>query len=327
MVEVSREIERLRTRRRRLEQLRSWHDHVCARRRMVHTDGLRPREIVVRADFVLTDTTTRPPIARLIRPRGVALQAYLTMLFEAQCRHRHGTTPFNDRALRATERGEIGWLDLVASTADADPTNSVEHATVQDNLVRQIKAALRTLTTEHLVSLTADSGRNGRYEHFTIGHEAGGEEYSAYTVPRGAPSGMIRLPIDFFLKGWVHVLSPAEIATYTMLCHLAQRYPDQHAENGVFVAGSTRKRRYGLRRDVYEAHQQLTEFKLIERMPDPKRWPNGRIRNYQEVTQRGETMSSHRFRLLKDGFRNDALHWIAERLDRILPVDRQPAEN
>jgi hypothetical protein len=248
---------------------------------------------------------------------------YLVMLFEAQCRHRYGTTPFNDRALRATERREIGWLDLVAATADADPMKSVEHATVQDNLLRQVKAALRRLAAEHLVSLIADPGRNGRYERFAIGHEAGGDGYLAYVVPRGASSGLIRLPVDFFLKGWVHVLSAAEIATYMMLCHLAQRFPTRHEESGVFVSGSTRESLYGLRRDVYEAHRQLVEFQMIERLSDPKRWSSGRIRNYREVRLSGEAVSSHRFKLLKDSFKHDALQSVTSRLNHRLPIDHR----
>ncbi|WP_216209778.1 hypothetical protein [Amycolatopsis aidingensis] len=312
---MSREIERLQRRRTRLERLQKQHEHVCARRRMVHSAGLKPRHILVRREFLQADATGHSPIARLITPRGVALQTFLVALFEAQCMHRYGTNPVNNRVLRATERGEIGWLDLVASVADADPANSVERTTEQGNLLRQVKAALRTLAAAHLARLAGGTTQNGRFEAFEIGHESGGDDFLPYTVPRVRLPGLIRVPVDFFLKGWAHVLSPAEIATYLMFSDLASQFPSQHKENGVFVAGSTRERLYGLRRDIYEAHRSLTDFRLVERLPDPKRWPNGRIRNYRELTNRGEVVSSHRFRLLDSGFNRDALRVVKRGLE------------
>lgn len=317
---MSRDIERLRKRLNRLKRLQEWHEHVCSHRRQLFFAGWRPREIVLRADFILSGAAGRSPIVRLITPHGIALQTYLVALFEAQCRHRNGTTPLNDRPLRAQEPGEVGWLDLLASVATADPVNSVEHATVQDNRLRQIKSALRVLSTACLVSVAGQARSNGRFEGFVVGHESGIGNPVAYTVPRrGGPAELIRLPVDFFLKGWVHALSPAEIATYLMLRHLAARFPSQHKENGVFVAGSTRETLYGLRRDVYEAHQLLTSFRLVERLPDPKRWPSGHIRDYHKVQERGEIVQPHRFRLLDDCFRRDALRVVRGRVEWNLP--------
>ncbi|MBY8853353.1 hypothetical protein K7G98_36035, partial [Saccharothrix sp. MB29] len=136
----------------------------------------------------------------------------------------------------------IGWLDLVASPVFANPTKTKERATEKDNRLRQLKAALRTLEKCGLIALKGKEFRNGRFEGFQLQHESGAPGFTGspqYKIP--FPSGdMIRLPVAFFLQGWIHTLSPAEVATYLMFHHLARRYPREHQEAGVYISGFNR---------------------------------------------------------------------------------------
>jgi len=318
---VSRDAERLLKRLDRLQRLQGSHKVACENRLKVFAEGRRLRYVDVRSDLVLGSPFGRPPLPALITPRGMAIQTYLVALFEAQCRHRPGNEPDNHRVLRATERDEIGWLGLLASVADASTATSVERATSLDNLLRQAKSALRALAASNLVQLSGETSSHGRYEQFKLGHESGGVAFLTYTVPQARLHQLIRLPIDFFLRGWVHVLSPAEIATYLMMRHLGVAYPDRHQNSGVFVAGAYREDTYGLSRDVYEAHRALTAFRLLERLPDSRRWPNGRIRNFKEVVARedGAQLPAHRFRARgDDALKRDAWLIVTNRLRQSL---------
>jgi hypothetical protein len=286
--------------------MRKLHLSVCRKRRDVHRQGLRVLQVAVRRSFLATDLARSTPISRLITPRGIGLQTYLVALFEAQCGHRKGNVPENDRPILTAEPGEISWLELVASTVHADPEHTVERATEQDNLARQLKAALRTLDSERLVRL-GDRVKNGRFEKFMVGHESGREPFLSYRIPMGKVDGIVQIPIEFFLRGWVHVLTPAEIAIYLMILDLATTFERPHAASGVYISGSRRENAYTLRRDVYEAHRQLASFGLIQKMPDPRRWPSGQLRNYRAAIDNGEVLLAHRFKIVDRAFRRDAL--------------------
>ncbi|MFI6100879.1 hypothetical protein ACIA8G_35465 [Lentzea sp. NPDC051213] len=314
---MSRDADRRLKRLERLERLKSGHETACLNRVKVHTKGLRPSKVHLRQELIVAPSGDRSPLSSLITPRGIALQMYLVALFDAQCRHRPGSAFRNDRALHGTEEGEIGWLELLAADASASTETSVERATELDNRLRQAKSAVRALAASNLARLAGEATRHGRFERFELGHESGSQPFLPYTVPQHDWFRRLSLPSGFFLKGWVHVLLPAEIATYLMLRHLAATYPGRHREGGVFVAGSVREAEYGLSRDVYEAHRALTAFRLIDRVPDERRRPDGRLRNYKEFAARddGAGLPAHRFRVVADiSLNRDALEVVAKRL-------------
>jgi hypothetical protein len=72
------------------------------------------------------------------------------------------------------------------------------------------------------------------------------------------------VPVDFFLRGWVQVLHPSEVATWLIMQWLAQTLPGKHVQSGVYLYANTRKDYLRLRRDSYEdACNRLLEFGLL----------------------------------------------------------------
>jgi len=222
--------------------------------------------------------TVNSPAGSLITPRGIALQVYLIAMFEAQCKVGAGIAPRNDRPIVSPDRQTLGWIDLIAS----ETVTAKLPTTKRDNLLRQFKRALVHLERERLVMLSRSPGSNGRFESFRLLDESGslsnGGSEVPYLVPKEldsddyqrdvmppelrliSPNPIIAVPVDFFLHGWVHVLSPAEIVTYFMLRDLAEVY---RVDEGAFVCAKPREQHYGLRRDVYEAHRLLSLYGLV----------------------------------------------------------------
>lgn len=309
----------------RLVALEAVHDRTCKVRRHL-AQGRWPKNVVIRADFIYQDgepaTGGKPPITRLLTPHGIALQTYLVALFEAQCRHGEAQVPVNGRVLLGTERGQIGWLDLIATNATAHPTSSVERATEQDNRLRQLKSALRVLEREKLITISESSGKNGRYERFSLSHESGISDVTVpnfYAVPTRVAASTVVLPLDFFLRGWNHVLSPSEVAMYLLVRHLSQAYPQKHEEVGVYITGDARERHYGLSRDVYEAHRTLADWGLIQKISSGERWPDGKVKNYQSRINKREWIAPHRFKVVDESrLRKNALKVVRSRIEEKL---------
>lgn len=271
------------------------------------------------------------PAGSLVAPKGIALQIYLIALFEAQCRVGIGVSPHNDRPIISSGRRTVGWLDLIASeTAAAKPPT-----TKRDNLLRQFKRGLGHLERERLVVLSGAPRSNGRFEAFRLLDESGSLSKAGSEVPYSTPKDpyldvpravrlasdmiglgseqfssdpVIAIPADFFLNGWVHVLSPAELVTYLMLRDLCRR----HGTNrGVFICGKPREQFYGLRRDVYESHRLLSLYGLIEKVENKNRRRNGTVRSFKTEDN---PLEPHRFRLLPDALKRDAFSTVTQAL-------------
>jgi hypothetical protein len=256
-----------------------------------------PQEIWIRKSFTIARSGRKSPLASLVTSKGVALQTYLVALFEAQCRYGPGERPSNNRLLVPGARHEQGWLDLVASHV----SSAQRPATMRDNRLRQLKRALLHLEREHLVQLSASKERD-RFERFRLldegGRPTGGEDDLPYRVP-GVSGGLVAealvpLPVDFFRGGWVHVLSPAEIALYLVMNGLAQQYPEVHQDSGIFLTSERRTDFYSLSRDVYESHELLRAYGLIEKLDNPNRRPDGSVYRFKDV---GNPLEPLRFRV------------------------------
>lgn len=305
----SRTRQRLVARRKRLTAQRDSCEAARSRCASAYRSARRyPRTIWIRQSFVLAREDRSSPLASLITTKGIALQAYLIAVFEAQCRHNAGEQPKNNRPLLATGRYEHGWLDLVAShAASAQPPT-----TLRDNRLRQLKRALLHLQREHLIELSSAKQRD-RFEHFRLLDEGGRLTDRAETILYRVPDpdsralisdALVPLPVEFFLGGWAHVLSPAETALYLILCCLAQQYPIDHDEHGVFLTGERRIDHYSLSRDAYESHQLLTAYGLIEKLDNPNRRPDGSVYRFKGVT--GNPLEPHRFRLKDQALNRNA---------------------
>ncbi|SDT74261.1 hypothetical protein [Actinoplanes derwentensis] len=302
------------------------YDHAQARLHQIHhAGGQTPQRYLIRRALVRarTPAADRPvvasPAAALAPMKGWALHLYLIAIFEAQARLTPAFAVNNDRPLLYGTRQAAAWVDLLPTITDTVPRSA--------GMRRQLVRALALLHREHLVGLRSRIGARGRYERFELRHEDGESWSPVYTIPRGdstsaseplwiRPPGpvagrtaVVALPATFFLNGWAHVLSAAEITTYLMLCDLEARYPQARA-GGVYLTDPQREAWYGIHRDVYATHRQLSAFGLIERLDDPDRRPDGTI-----TRGAGQQMRQpYRFRTLPQGFSQPARITVAHHL-------------
>ncbi|MBB2908757.1 hypothetical protein FHS43_000003 [Streptosporangium becharense] len=239
----------------------------------------------------------RSPLTSLISSRGIAIQLFLICLFEAQSRCQPGVEPKNNRPLQP-KTDEVAWLDLLATHASAKAP-----ATPRDNRLRQIKKALLHLERELLVEIPGGKHTNDRFQGFRLLNESGMPTQSNSLVRYSVPldqEDTLKLPIDFFLMGWVHVLSPAEIATYLMLLDLKEQHKEAHDSHGIFSPSHIRVERYTLSRDSYESHQSLAKYGLIKKVPNANRYDNGKVSSFRSPLQ------SHHFKISKGALSRDA---------------------
>lgn len=296
------------------------------------TGGPRPDPILLRPHFLLAvgDGPDRraAPMSRLLTSRGIALRFYLLAIFEAQCRLQPRDPWTNIRLLS----GHMGWRDLIAIDAAYNhPTktylhNSVQNRTSNSSIDRQIKGALRTLEEledQALVVVPRKANeRHRNYSAFELMHESGRGGVptpNSYTVPR-RKRGVIDIPREFFLHGWVQVLYPSEIATWLTLRFLRSCFPRRHDESGVFLYGQTREEYFHLLRDTYEdGCQTLLRLGLIRpaqpmsptiggepEAPDTAS-PFGILTELLEVDEHDRVRyQPNRYQLTDDGLNQDA---------------------
>jgi hypothetical protein len=301
----------------------------------VYDEGRRQRAgFLIRRSLVrcaiAQDDPQRPrwsPASALITQKGWALHLYLIAVFEAQTRSGPGTERRNTRRLYTTGE-QNGWADLLPAITST--------ANKKAGMRRQLTRALTQLARYSLIELVGQPGLPNRYEGFRLRNEAG-TAYDIwnpgdwtpgrYTVPAAddseapdpfrAPAAKdgqaetLLLPASFFLQGWVHVLSAAEILTYLMLRDLETRYPES-SRRGVFVTEPNRANWYGISRDVYESHRQLAAYGLVERLLDPNRRADGSILRRPGG---GVFLQPLRFRTLPKGLERSAVRTVITAMD------------
>jgi len=265
----------------------------------------RPSTIAVRRTLITRHESGGPsPAAQLITPKGLGLALYLTALFEAQCRRPADSQIRNTRSLQPT-RTDLGWVDLLpAATTGAD---------TQAAMLRQLQRALTLLERTRLVELPRH-GLVGRYERFNVLDESGGGAHgrTGYVVPNRATesaSALLRIPVAFFLRGWAHVLLPAEIVVYLIVLDLE----GQHGDGGVYLPDRTKDEIYSITRDVYEHHRALRAYGLIDRLADPNRRPDGKFVRRPTLIY---DLHPLRFRSARRGLDNDAQPTVIDALLR-----------
>ncbi|MFE5483033.1 hypothetical protein [Streptomyces sp. NPDC056527] len=151
---------------------------------------------------------------------------------------------------------------------------------LEDLRLRQVKGALTTLEElgheDALVSMPRGVRGQRLYEDFSLMKEGGRGDMPTpdlYTVPvrSWTAARTITLPKDFFLKGWIQVLNPSEVATWLILRRMSQWAPRKHRTSGVFLTTRPRMQAFGLRHDAWEdGCRRLLEFGLIRHAEPPE---------------------------------------------------------
>ncbi|WP_093608062.1 hypothetical protein [Streptomyces indicus] len=210
----------------------------------------------------------------------------------------------------------MSWVDLLATTAQQGG-GALSYASVRDKKIRQLQHALKRLAEPEfrLVHLPNLREATGKYEGFLLLQESGapydGGDTDRYTVPSDQ-RGLLRLPAGLFLNGWIHLLEDSELAFLLMLACLHTHFGWQQQ---VFVPSDVRLLHFGLGRDAYESHRILSRFGLVDVEMDPNRHIEGdKVTGYKD----GDPPKLHRFRLLSEGFDQQAVPTIREAIERRL---------
>jgi hypothetical protein len=168
----------------------------------------------------------------------------------------------NDRPLWPDSSDEIGWIGLLAVIASV----TAKGRSTMNNRLRQVKSAVERLVREKAFVLPFASRSRNKYENFLLRNDneaqVGLPAEHIYVTPRRNEG--VGIPVEFYTNNWLHCLTDSEIALWLSLRLVAKENPAAHREAGVFMASSTRRDRFGLTRDAYEAHAALRHFGLIK---------------------------------------------------------------
>lgn len=254
-------------------------------------------------------------------PRGAAVQVLLLALFEAQTRRRttSATRP-TTLPLRAATREHPAWLHLAALPTE-DQSHQRSHVRLpDDNRYGQLRAALDRLHRAGRIS--AGTGR-GRFERFALLDEAADNlsREVAYTWPR-PKEPVIRVPVEFFINGWVHALEDNEIITLLYLLHVCDHAKAAGDPNGwVPIPTSCWRWAFGPDRG-YQAHRDLTRFGLVEVERPQDRRADGTVAADDTVP-----WEAHRYRVREEVLAVAALQRVRDALQtkHALDIDEAAA--
>lgn len=240
----------------------------------------------------------QPPAARLIAPRGVAGRLHLILLFAARCQAVPGRQWPNRIPIEPDSTQSFSWMGLIGAHARHTPGGR-RVASPRVNKARQITEALKKLRDQRLLEFP-NAGASRPFRDFRLLCDSGASSDAApipYKVPRAAVPG-IDVPVEFFTRGWVNLLTPSETVAYLMWLDVNQN--PEHDEP--YVTGVERAGHFGLGRDAYETHEQLEAFGLIDVEPALLRYEDGKYADYG--TEAGRPIC-HRV-TLADGITRDA---------------------
>ncbi|MGC3994719.1 MAG: hypothetical protein QM779_11505 [Propionicimonas sp.] len=200
----------------------------------------------------------------------------------------------------------IGWTDLVATNA-VKSGEGQNYSAVRDKKARSVRTALQTLNEAGLVELRSAPGRAGRYEGFSLRHEAGTQlsgDPRPYQVPGPTEDEVFRLPEGFVERGWLHVLEDSEITVLLMVASARGSLwigrSDMDLEPGeVAIPADARLRRYGIHRDPFSFARKTLEWFGLLTVREVARHPDGRAED--------DERRLHRLALRPDGFEEEAL--------------------
>lgn len=269
------------------------------------SQGEAVEAVRVRQAFIQRSSSVpaKPPASLLINGRGHALRTALISLFLAQT-GKGGTRHLLKLPLRARAEDQVAWTDLIVSRA-TDGEGSYSRR-VPDKRAASARQAIDRLARPDISFMELTSrDRVGRYDNVRLLQESGPRAIGAplaYSVP-GA--GFLEIPAAFFLKGWIFVLEDSEIATYLMYRRLCA--------GGTIARITTADRDawFGLSTSAWEQHWVLVQSGLLHLEEDPNRRPDGTVVDKAE----GAPLLNHRFSLLDDGLKENALSRVWGAID------------
>ncbi|GAA1376767.1 hypothetical protein ACFPK5_00800 [Streptomyces beijiangensis] len=290
--------------------------------------------VALRASLLDTSEDSTPaPATALLLPRGVALRFYLLAVFEAQCRL---TAPSAWKSSRSLT-GERGWSDLIAvdsgydSATDSYMTRQTKQArTAASSRLRQVQAALRTLEALGkplgdgegdqglvVVPRTPTTGRR-QYAAFELMAESGRGSVLTnrrYTVPASGTEAVFTVPSEFFTRGWVQVLTPAETVTWLILQLMSQDYPGKHHESGVYLYANRREGQFNMARDAFEdACRTLNGLGLIRYAEPPPSDEPGAAFWFSALLVAKPRYQAQRYQVVDETLQKDALEQTIKEL-------------
>lgn len=250
----------------------------------------RPGSFAIRSSFFFAEPgdEREPPIVRLAAPRGVNLQLYLLILFEAQCRKRTGYAGPSPLPLNSRPE-DLSWTSLTYSKARQTATISA-----RANRERQVRSALKRLEEEQLVQRNVGTPPRAVTPLDESGRRR--KEAAYYRMPDPFEN-VIWIPSTFVTQGWLYLLTPSEIRFYLAFRHLEVRYLRRQ---GAFFSHEARAFEYFLSRDVYESHLMLHRLGLVRRVDDPRRRSDGKLLDFIAYAENGEKWPLHHFRRGED---------------------------
>ncbi|OBH60566.1 hypothetical protein A5687_19140 [Mycobacterium mantenii] len=273
------------------------------------------------------DLPRQPPLEALAKkPRGVALNAALNLIFLVQSRPRIlGKDALLKVPIESGDDSHFGLIDLmVVPAVHRGRPGSHAAGSVVSNRKRQLRQAFSTLAATDLKMVHLPPGGRGkpRFDQIHLNRETGayGVEPPRYTIPKSSVKGLISIPSAFFLNGWIHALTNREIAMWLMLRDLDVRNSTSTAIVGdpheLHIEGRQRLLEYDLSRAAWDSHARLEAFGLIQVDKDPNRRLNG-------TTIDGKYAAPHKFRLFDAGLNVPAV----ERVLDVLELEAKTRDN
>lgn len=253
----------------------------------------------------------KPPLATLIRPRGVALQLELTLLFLAQCQAKNHFTP-KVRHQVIAPAGALGLIDFLATGTNRRP--GAKYRRMPSSMrADQVRAALERLSDPklQLVDLALNDKRKPDHDQGVtllkeVGPTATGGP-SVYERPRRGvqrTAAVVAVPAAFFTNGWIQVLTDSEIANWLMWRDLGEmRQHDIVDVDELSIDAENRLGWYDLTRDAWDTHQTLSRMGLMTVTFAEDRREDGTVVEFKQ----GNRGAPHRFGVVDDGLAEPAL--------------------
>jgi hypothetical protein len=241
----------------------------------------------------------------------------LLVLFIAQAKR--GAAPHVlDLPLSATHSEDVGWEDLIVTASG--PGRGSASRKVHQKRAASARSALTRLSKPDisLLELPLSAKRKGGYDQVRLFEDVGPREVGlpvSYTVPT-AVKGVVTVPIDFFLKGWIYVLEDTEIATYLMYRRLCSLSSPSH------ISADDREARFGVKQSAWEQYWLLESSGLVVVEADENRRPDGTFIDQSA----GATPRNHRFTLSDEGLAANALSMVWAAVDRRTGRDRRQVQ-
>lgn len=244
----------------------------------VYEAGSKPKSILIRRSFVARarrihvagehDKTPRqkPALATAVQPRGVTLKLEMTLLFLAQCATR--VSAQIAYPVQSKTDDQLGLIDFLST--GSQPRENTEFRRSRPGMrARQVANALNALAAPDLQLAEVGHRASGKVDtsaSMWLNRETGPKttgDVRRYGAP-GRQEAVISIPIEFFTRGWLQVMTDSEIANWLMWRDQGEmRDAAVTTADDLFLEAQDRLDIYDLTRDAWDTHQMLTRLGLM----------------------------------------------------------------